>query len=60
MNIKRKLLIGLLAFGTVAGFGFEFARYRAHAHGGCASWGRHHAEAGAASPRRTPGAEGAP
>jgi hypothetical protein len=34
MNMRRKLLIGLLAFGTVAGFGSGFFSM---AHGGCRS-----------------------
>ena len=44
MNRKRKLLVGLLALGTLAGFGFEAARFH-HRHGRQAEWD-HRADCG--------------
>lgn len=63
MNLKRRLLIGLLAFGTIAGFGFEAARFsRCHGgHGRHAGFGRHAVESGAGdAARAAPGSEAAP
>ena len=34
MPWKTRLLLALLAFGTVAGYGSAIARFRHHAHGG--------------------------
>ena len=60
MNIKRKLLIGLLAVGTVAGFGLEIARFRCHDGGRRAAFERHVADVCVDAARRAPGAERAP
>ena len=60
MNIKRKLLIGLLAAGTVAGFGLEVARFRCHAGGRHAAYERHVADVCVDAARRAPGTEHAP
>ena len=52
MNVKRKLLVGLLALGTLAGFGFEAARFH-HRHGRQAEWD-HHADCGDDAKRAPP------